>query len=242
MVHDIRLEDKQVLLTGSLFNVVADTTLVLGEFIVGNPFAVDFTGIKQPTSTFRGKIHASGEVGIGTSEPGYKLDVADRMRVRQAKNTAGIWFYQTKPAKDQAFVGMSSDTQVGFWGNTGAGWGLVMDTTTGKIDVTTLQAKHTIRVAEQSADPDVLLFAGQAFTSVDSDSITINGTTINKVISSLNLSSETILFKKTLKLGMEKSSWKDMEVLDLVKEIKSLRAQVDSLNAKVKALEATQKK
>lgn len=77
-----------------------------------------------------------GRVGIGTPTPGFALDVADRLRVRQGGNgTAGIWFYQTTPAKDQAFVGMAGDTQVGFWGNTGANWGLVMDTTSGQVEV-----------------------------------------------------------------------------------------------------------
>src|SRR5262249_19554067 len=40
----------------------------------------------------------SGKVGIGTSTPGYELDVADRIRVRQGPSgTAGMWLYQTAP-------------------------------------------------------------------------------------------------------------------------------------------------
>ncbi len=98
----------------------------------GNPLCIFWNDNSQWSGAYL-TINTAGNVGIGVSNPGYKLDVADRMRVRQAYNTAGIWFYQTKPAKDQAFVGMSSDTQVGFWGNTGAGWGFVMDTTTGNV-------------------------------------------------------------------------------------------------------------
>jgi hypothetical protein len=78
----------------------------------------------------------TGNVGIGTVTPGFKLDVADRMRVREGpSNTAGIWFHQRTPNSDQAFVGMASDTSVGFWGNTGAGWGLVMDTGNGNVGI-----------------------------------------------------------------------------------------------------------
>jgi hypothetical protein len=78
-------------------------------------------------------VDISGFVGVGTS-PGFRLDVADRMRVRQGGTaSAGIWFFQTAPNADRAFVGMATDTSVGFWGNTGAGWGLQMDTTNGNL-------------------------------------------------------------------------------------------------------------
>ncbi|MEV0711568.1 hypothetical protein [Nocardia aurea] len=60
------------------------------------------------------------------------FDTARRMRVRQGPDhSAGIWFFQRGPGQDRGFVGMASDTEIGFWGNTGAGWGLKMDTATG---------------------------------------------------------------------------------------------------------------
>src|SRR5262249_59952255 len=69
---------------------------------------------------------------------GYGLDVGNRMRVRESGiNTAGMWFYQTGPAVDRAFVGMLDDTHVGFYGNTGAGWGMVMGTTDGTVGIGT---------------------------------------------------------------------------------------------------------
>jgi hypothetical protein len=77
----------------------------------------------------------TGRVGIGgIDEPGYLLDVTDRIRVRQgASGTAGIWFYQTNaPAGDRAFMGMADDDEVGFYGSTG-GWGVKMNITDGKL-------------------------------------------------------------------------------------------------------------
>ena len=208
----------------------------------GNPLSIFWNNNTAWSGAYL-TINTAGNVGIGTSTPGYKLDVADRMRVRQGSNTAGIWFYQTKPAKDQAFVGMNTDTQVGFWGNTGAGWGLVMDTTTGKVDIAALQAKRSITVSELSTDNiDNLIFTGQAFTSVESGTITVNSRAVNqRAFFSLTITGETILLKKTVRLGLEKTSWKE-QVFDLVKEIKNLRTEVDSLNAKVKSLEEAQRK
>jgi len=58
------------------------------------------------------------------------------MRVRQgASGEAGMWFYQTTPAADRAFVGMQNDNLVGFYGNGGAGWGLNMDVNTGAVSI-----------------------------------------------------------------------------------------------------------
>jgi hypothetical protein len=78
----------------------------------------------------------TGNVGIGIQNPGFRLDVADRVRVRQGQTgTAGMWLFQNGPMADQAFVGMRDDSTVGLWGNTGAGWGLVMETGTPRVKI-----------------------------------------------------------------------------------------------------------
>ena len=75
-------------------------------------------------------------ISVSATGEGGGLDVGRRMRVRQASDSsAGIWFFQSSPANDRAFVGMADDTHVGFWGNTGAGWGLRMDTSTGAVGI-----------------------------------------------------------------------------------------------------------
>jgi hypothetical protein len=79
-------------------------------------------------------VTALGGVGVGTGPTEMGLDVSRRMRVRQSgESSAGIWFWQDAPGADRAFVGMADDTHVGFWGNTGASWGMRMDTTTGEV-------------------------------------------------------------------------------------------------------------
>ncbi len=86
------------------------------------------------------------KVGIGTTTPGFRLDVADRIRIKQnpantgSNNSAGIWFFQNTPNQERAFVGMETDNSVGFFGTNGGGWGLVMNTQTGRTSVTQLGA------------------------------------------------------------------------------------------------------
>ncbi|MEV6279195.1 hypothetical protein [Nocardia sp. NPDC051832] len=64
------------------------------------------------------------------------LDTKRRMRVRQGTDdpSAGIWFYQRGPQADRGFVGMASDTEIGFFG-TGIGWALKMNTNSGSVDI-----------------------------------------------------------------------------------------------------------
>ncbi|MER5384425.1 hypothetical protein ABT040_29880, partial [Streptomyces sp. NPDC002688] len=69
------------------------------------------------------------------------LDVPRRMRVRQGSDSsAGIWFRQQSSTTDNAFVGMQDSSHIGLYGSAGAGWGLLMDTTNGKVNTNSLQA------------------------------------------------------------------------------------------------------
>jgi hypothetical protein len=64
------------------------------------------------------------------------LDVSRRMRVRQGKDaSAGIWLLQSGPNADRAFIGMGGDDQVGFYGASGTGWGLAMNTGNGSVGI-----------------------------------------------------------------------------------------------------------
>jgi hypothetical protein len=78
----------------------------------------------------------NGNVAIGVPSTTLKVDIGDRIRLRQGPSgDAGLWLYQTAPAEDRAFVGMSNDNTVGFYGNKGAGWSLSTDVTSGAVGV-----------------------------------------------------------------------------------------------------------
>jgi hypothetical protein len=81
----------------------------------------------------------NGNVVIGVPSTTLKVDIGDRIRLRQGPGgTAGLWLYQTGPAEDRAFIGMAGDNTVGLFGNKGASWSLSTDVATGVTGVRTL--------------------------------------------------------------------------------------------------------
>ncbi|MCA9381485.1 tail fiber domain-containing protein, partial [Candidatus Dojkabacteria bacterium] len=93
-------------------------------------------------------IQASGgDVGIGTSVPGHKLDVTDRMRVRSgAGGTAGIWFSDSSAA-NRAFFGLSDDDATPVAGIYNAGWRLNVDSA-GHVGVGTTAPDEYLHVEQ----------------------------------------------------------------------------------------------
>jgi hypothetical protein len=74
----------------------------------------------------------NGSLGIGVSNPAFKLDVGDRMRLRSNGNSAGIWLNDDANATSPAFIGMKANDEVGFYGQSaGPGWRFYINTTTG---------------------------------------------------------------------------------------------------------------
>ena len=141
---DLRINDNNLVLRGG-----ADSNHGLGWFGLGKLFAganVDgpvlygFSGGALGTTNGGQKAalnwDLSGRVGIGVPAPGFKVDIGDRIRLRQGSSgDAGLWLYQNTPAEDRAFVGMSGDNAVGLWGNKGAGWGMLMDVSVGTVGI-----------------------------------------------------------------------------------------------------------
>jgi Chaperone of endosialidase len=57
------------------------------------------------------------------------------LQIRTGSQTAGLWLSNAANSSSSAFIGMASDNQVGFYGNTGALFGLTMNTTTGNVGI-----------------------------------------------------------------------------------------------------------
>ncbi len=75
-------------------------------------------------------------VGIGTSSPTYKLDVAGRLRLQNIGSTAGIWFDGTTTAI-RSFIGTIDNDHIGIYGNGGAGWKFAFNVNNGNIGIGT---------------------------------------------------------------------------------------------------------
>jgi hypothetical protein len=94
----------------------------------GNPI------IFAPAGAERMRVDSGGNVGIGTSNPVFKLDVTDRIRLRDGPNgSAGLWLFRSGQNVDRAFVGMANDDIVGLWGNGGVGWAFQMNVNDGTV-------------------------------------------------------------------------------------------------------------
>jgi hypothetical protein len=108
-----------------------------GAFTGGLSFVTNGTGPGQRQGSVEAMRLVNGRMGVGVPAPGYKIDVADRIRVRQGPSgEAGLWLFQTTPNADRAFIGMQNDNSVGLFG-VNAGWALNMDVTNGSVGVRT---------------------------------------------------------------------------------------------------------
>ena len=119
-----------------------------GGFTGGLSFVTNGAGAAQRTGAVEAMRLVNGRVGIGVPVPAFKLDVSDRIRLREGANSAGLWFFQATPNADRAFVGMRDDDTLGLWGQQGFVWGVNMNVATGNVGIRTAPtADDTLRVA-----------------------------------------------------------------------------------------------
>ncbi|NOT52465.1 MAG: tail fiber domain-containing protein [Chitinophagaceae bacterium] len=74
----------------------------------------------------RARIINSGEFG---------MNITGRLQLRTGTQSSGVWLLNSTNTASPAFIGLASDSQVGLFGNTGALWGLTMNTTTGNVGI-----------------------------------------------------------------------------------------------------------
>ncbi|MGW0950056.1 hypothetical protein ACWD4O_47100 [Streptomyces sp. NPDC002623] len=131
-----------------------------GGFSFADRTAASGAFVENPTAGQRWRWYAqdkharlwsgTDQIAIGTGNDGDALDVPRRMRVRQGSDlSAGIWFRQQSSGTDNGFVGMQDTGHIGLYGPS-AGWGLVMDTASGRVR---LSAGLEGNVAIGSAQP-----------------------------------------------------------------------------------------
>lgn len=76
--------------------------------------------------TERARVINNGEVAFQTN---------GRLQIKTGTQSAGLWLSNAANSANAAFIGLPSDNQVGFYGNTGAQWALTMNTTTGNVGI-----------------------------------------------------------------------------------------------------------
>lgn len=106
-----------------------NTSLQLGTANNSN-LPVSIAPGRNTAATFQ----ADGNVGIGITNPAYRLDINGRARIQSNGETPGIWFNNTANTNSPGFVGMFNDNNIGMYGS-GGGWSFLMDVNNGHIGV-----------------------------------------------------------------------------------------------------------
>jgi hypothetical protein len=91
-------------------------------------------------------LNSNNNVGIGTTTPAHKLDVAGRMRVQTGNGNAGIWLMDPGNSFDAAFWGIIDINHMGFYGSVLGGWGMSMNLDNGYVGIGTTTASHKLDV------------------------------------------------------------------------------------------------
>jgi hypothetical protein len=106
------------------------------SFELGTPVNSGIPVTISPGLNVAATFLPTGSVGIGTTDPLYRLDVNGRMRLRHQGESAGIWFNNTTNSGMVGFEGVFSNQAMGWYGNT-AGWSMLMNTNTGNVSIGT---------------------------------------------------------------------------------------------------------
>lgn len=83
----------------------------------------------------RVSIDNAGNMGIGTTTPGYLLDINGRARLRHNGSTSGMWYNKANNT-EATLIGMVNDTTLGFYSpNAPIGWKVGIDVKNGLLGI-----------------------------------------------------------------------------------------------------------
>jgi hypothetical protein len=146
----------------------AYTTLTPRHELTPTPYAINSdnegTANYIPKFTSTGLINSvmyesSNNVGIGTTTPGFKLDVADRIRLRAgASASAGMWLRNAADSADSSFIGRGIDAST-YTGIYAGAWRLVVKDD-GKVGIGT--ESPTVNLDVQGGSSPAIRTAGSA--------------------------------------------------------------------------------
>lgn len=114
----------------------SDNSALLGFIGTQNNQNIGFFG--GPVNSGWGFVYdaVNSRVGIGLSDPQFLVDINGRIRLRHANaEEPGIWLNNNTNSGTSAFIGLQNNTQVGFYGTGGIGWGLTMNVANGAISI-----------------------------------------------------------------------------------------------------------
>lgn len=136
------------------------TNLEVAAFKSGSAGSVGNLILQTNEAGFGGTIYA-GNVGIGVTDPAYKLDIKNRIRLRSgsAGESAGIWLNNLANTSRIAFMGIADDVTTGFYGNV-SGWGLIMNTNTGNVGIGTLNPTYKLSVNGDVRTKEIVVETG----------------------------------------------------------------------------------
>ncbi|MBC7886252.1 MAG: hypothetical protein H7Z13_00065 [Ferruginibacter sp.] len=102
----------------------------------------------------------NGNTGIGITDPVFRLDLKDRMRIRSggdATTSPGIFLNNLNNTSTASFIGMQSNNRVGFYGSVN-GWGLTMNTDNGNIGISNTNSNAPLQFANDIRNRKLVLY------------------------------------------------------------------------------------
>jgi len=106
-------------------------------------------------------ILRNGFTGIGINDPIWHLDIAGRMRIRNAgdgTSSAGLWLNKNSNSGSNVFIGNRDDSTVGFYGNDGANWGLMMNTKNGRVGIGFPTPNAPLQFSNEAQNRKIVLY------------------------------------------------------------------------------------